>query len=644
MNCEFNVRLRNKHALIIGLGCAVLGACAHRAPAPGFAFETRSAQTLDQQDLVSDGLSLEALRSASVGEVNAQDAASLQRAAYHAQFRALNDLSDAGGYGRLFGLSAQRAPVSGRAHWVQRVSPAGLRHTVLLQVPDKFGPNGDCLVVVPSSGSRHVLGGVATAGAWALQRGCAVVYTDKGTGTAVRVANDPRRHHMRGVYSEGQAIDAYPFTGNQPDDVQVAMQHANSGYDPAPHWGEFTLDAVHVAEELLARETGVSGDQLKVLGASVSNGGGALLQALEIDHARRIDAVVVAEPQVHVASDALAGLWLQQGAEAPQPMQSLPLLRLAMLSALYEPCASLHASLDAAPFKAATALLQASFVARCEALAEAGLLSGGDVQALAADALKQLEHHGLTPQSANMIHVNAWLNLAAAIGVTYTHAALAASAQAAPCDTGFVYFNAQGQPEALPESVRGTLFAHGSGIAPSAGIQPAVRVAGQWRTFAQLPALGLATLQCLQRRIESIETEDAGLHASQRDRPVILLHGRADGTVPVNHASRAYVAAALQHDPDGPVRYYEISNAQHFDAFLAWPGFSQVFAPMHPHFEQALDLMWLHLTTGAPLPPNQLLQDVPRGSQPMTPQHLAKIQSIPDKPIVWRNRTLEVPE
>ena len=34
-----------------------------------------------------------------------------------------------------------------------------------------------------SSGSRGVYGAIGSAGEWGLKRGCAVAYTDKGTGT-----------------------------------------------------------------------------------------------------------------------------------------------------------------------------------------------------------------------------------------------------------------------------------------------------------------------------------------------------------------------------------------------------------------------------------------------------------------------------
>ena len=49
-------------------------------------------------------------------------------------------------------------------------------------MPDHFDKAHRCLVVAPSSGSRGVYGAISLAGAWGLPKGCAVAYTDKGTG------------------------------------------------------------------------------------------------------------------------------------------------------------------------------------------------------------------------------------------------------------------------------------------------------------------------------------------------------------------------------------------------------------------------------------------------------------------------------
>ena len=65
--------------------------------------------------------------------------------------------------------------------------------------------------------------------------------------------------------------------------------------------------------------------------------------------------------------------------------------------------------------------------------------------------------------------------------------------------------------------------------------------------------------------------------------------------------------------------YIEVTNAQHFDAFIdnpALPGYDSMFVPLHYYFNQALDLMYAHLASGGPLPPAQVVRTMPRGGTP----------------------------
>jgi hydroxybutyrate-dimer hydrolase len=82
------------------------------------------------------------------------------------------------------------------------------------------------------------------------------------------------------------------------------------------------------------------------------------------------------------------------------------------------------------------------------------------------------------------------------------------------------------------------------------------------------------------------------------------------------------------------LRYYEIANAQHFDAFLGLPGYSANFVPMHYYGIQALNLMWAHLTSGTPLPPSQVVRTIPRGTtgaavNPLTAANVPPVLASP---------------
>ena len=108
-----------------------------------------------------------------------------------------------------------------------------------------------------------------------------------------------------------------------------------------------------------------------------------------------------------------------------------------------------------------------------------------------------------------------------------------------------------------------------------------------------------------------------------KDLPAILVHGRADTLAPANHASRAYYAKN-QSTAKGAsnTRYIEVTNSQHFDAFLpggpVFGGYEKRFVPLHVYLIRALDAMYAHLTTGAALPPSQVIHALPRCSPPFT--------------------------
>ena len=100
-------------------------------------------------------------------------------------------------------------------------------------------------------------------------------------------------------------------------------------------------------------------------------------------------------------------------------------------------------------------------------------------------------------------------------------------------------------------------------------------------------------------------------------KPTLILHGRSDTLVPVNHTSRPYLGLnSLRERERSRLSYIEVTNAQHFEAFLPIAGYDTRLIPLHYYGTQALDLMWAHLTTGAPLPPSQVVRTTPRGGAP----------------------------
>jgi len=584
-------------------------------------------------------------------------AAELRRGAYYHNFKALNDLTDAGGYGRLFGIREDQSPISGHEYWALRRLDSGATHTVVMQFPDDFNQAQPCLVAAPSSGSRHVFGAVGTSGAWALLKKCAVVYTDKGTGTAVRINGDQRVYDINGQYLD-VATHTNPFSQRQDPikDLTVAMQHAHSGDNPEAFWGLFVLDSIRFAQDVMAQWHGVT--DMTVIAASLSNGGGAVIRAAEQDTDQLIDAVVAAEPQIYLGQQNQPAV-LQFKDQPTQPLSGDSLLAYALQSALYEPCAVLSSDLASSPFSANLVPMRVWLEKRCEWLREHQMLSGETTAELAAEARDRLLSTGMTESALQLSALNTFANLSAAITTTYANSYAAAAPADVLCGVAFSHFGTDGQAAVMPDQLLYNMFSSSSGIAPTPGIELAVVGAdgGVQRLLLQ-SGYGFEAMHCFyqlwQQDGEKSRALKAGLKATaaapkNNRKPTIIVHGRSDATVHINHASRAYYARHRQAHGRSQLRYYEITHVQHFDAFLSYPGMNQRFVPMHSYFEQALDLMWSHLTDGSVLPASQVVLTKPRGLHngtvpPLVIDHVPPIQMEPAVPLQFIDNTLVIPE
>src|SRR5690606_25284656 len=106
------------------------------------------------------------------------------------------------------------------------------------------------------------------------------------------------------------------------------------------------------------------------------------------------------------------------------------------------------------------------------------------------------------------------------------------------------------------------------------------------------------------------------------DLPITVIHGLDDGLIPPAFSSAPYVAAAQVAGRD--VRYWQVRNAQHFDAFLVLPIYAARYVPLLPYVYVALDRTWAHLQDGAPLPGDAVIETTPRGAgSPLGAAHLA---------------------
>jgi hydroxybutyrate-dimer hydrolase len=187
-----------------------------------------------------------------------------------------------------------------------------------------------------------------------------------------------------------------------------------------------------------------------------------------------------------------------------------------------------------------------------------------------------------------------------------------------------------------------TVFGLGNGVPPTNGISLVYNVTPQGGADHRLatPDASFAGAACLRtlwtkrdpRMRASVEA--ISVNADLHGKPAIIVQGRSDALVPVNHASRAYLAAnSVREGSRSQLSFYEVTNGQHFDAFLGVPGFDTRFVPVHYYNIQALNLMWGHLKNGTPLPPSQVIRAVPRGGIPGA----APALSVADLPAIVAN-------
>ena len=530
-------------------------------------------------DLLTGGLGLAGLRNAAppaFADAERPTPQELRRRALWTNWRGIADLAPEGGYGEVYGSFA---PVTGREFSALATVPGARHpHRVLVQVPDAFDRAKPCIVVTASSGSRGIYGAIAVAGAWGLPRGCAVAYTDKAAGTDYfdRAAQAGTRADGT-IASRADALAFAPADTRMADGV--AIKHAHSGDNPEADWGRhveqaarFALDALNDAH---ADGPRLTFDSTRVIAVGLSNGGGAVLRAAELE-GDWLDGVVAGAPNVHVAG-------------------ARPLFDVDTEAALLMPCALPQLGFPAMPYADV----------RCAALAAEGVLPNGDVAIQRKAAYAQLLKGGWTDATLRSAAVTTGFDLWRAIGATYASAYGGFDADTHPCGYTCAAIGSNGSARASTAVERAAWNSDASGIAPGAGvmlIEPADRLA---RDAADPTRAGLQCLRGLWTgRTADAQRVQAGIAATRalppRGKvPVLVVHGADDGLIAPAFTSTPYVAAARAAGAN--VRYWQVGSAQHFDAFIALPGMRARHVALIPYIHHALDRMAAHLD-GAPLP------------------------------------------
>jgi hydroxybutyrate-dimer hydrolase len=651
-------------------------------------------------DLLTAGLGKTGLAGAAPAVADAANPtpAELRRIAIYNNYRALVDMSPAGGYGTLYGpnvdangnVTASEGKVAGEEHLAYADDGSGRQNvTMMVQIPSTFTVANACIVTATSSGSRGVYGAIATAGEWGLKHGCAVAYTDKGTGTGGHDLANNAVYVMQGTRTAaGTAGTASQFTANLSASELAAFnaafpnrwayKHAHSQQNPEKDWGRDTLRAVEFAFYVLNQKFGTTDagsirkvlfkDNTLVIASSVSNGGGAAIAALEQDGDGLIDGLAVGEPQINLNPP--SGLTIKRGA-VTVPSFGHTLYDYFTLANLYQPCASIAPAVaNVSAGIAAVKPNPAAAMNRCSSLAAAGLVTGASPDEQSTDALDKLLAAGW---EADSIPFQASHYSLATLSVAYTYATAFAKAGVADNLCGYSFGGAPvaGVPLQLSPAAAAQLFGTGNGVPPTSGINiinnnsvggaalDAISVspgtAGQ-----DLNAPGALCLRALFTGTDAVagrvraSIDETKRNGDLRGRPAVIVHGRSDTLVPVNQTSRPYYALNKSREGGSKLAYYEVTNAQHFDAFIdnaALPGYDSRLVPLHVYVNRALDIVYANLRNGTAIPPSQVIRTTPRGGTPgaapaITPANVPPIPATPAAAdaITFSNNTLTIPE
>jgi len=628
---------------------------------PSFVVGTIGIQTYDgvSDDLATGGLGKDGIGGTApvFADPNNPTAAELRRNAIFTNYRAIVDVNPAGGYGSLYGpnvdaqgnVTSGQGKVPGVEYIAYSDDGTGRQNvTLMAQIPDTFDRNNPCIISATSSGSRGIYGGIAV-GEWGLKRGCAVAYTDKGTGAAPHDLDSDTVPLINGT-RQGRAgagklaqFAAQPgsqsladFTAAYPH--RQAFKHAHSQQNPEANWGKNTLQAIEFTLFAIndkygtmgsdgVRQATFSASNVLVIASAVSNGGGAAIAAAEQDTTGLIDGVAVGEPNVEMPPS--PAVTVRRGG-VPVLASGKHLYDYTTTANLFQLCVSQDPDLVNAPW---SALPGQYGLNRCTSLTEKNQIAGATAGDQAKAALAALRNAGWEAESDELHASLSFLEVASSISVTYANAYARASVTDRLCNYSFAAPAAStATPATIPAAFLAGLFSTGNGVPPTGTAPNSVTLmndaapGGPVRDYlSQSPTTNrtdanLDGANCLRNALTGNSVLQAGIaetyrNGNLRGKPTVIVHGRNDALLPVNHTSRPYLG--LNKSVEGSaskLSYIEVTNAQHFDGFIdTIPGYAARYIPLHLYLNRALDSVYANLRNGTALPPSQVVRTTARG-------------------------------
>lgn len=453
---------------------------------------------------------------------------------------------------------------------------------------------------------------------------------------------------------------------------RLALKHVHSQLNPEKDWGLDTLAAARYALLVLnnrysteAMPIPFTSANTLIIAGSISNGGAAVLHAGEQDTAGLLDGVVAGEPVTQLAPP--LGFGVQQGG-VPVTAYGKQLVDYVTYGNIFQPCAMLADGLTEVSFfnlmRLGTPItssvpsplpdMVSRATNRCAGLLSKGLVTGATLALQAADALTKLRAYGWASDHDQMHNGHYGLGNNAILSTMYPTGYGRFSVTDNLCATSFaqVPLSAINLPTDSPPIPGDPTYRKAQSFAVGNGTgngQPSTNMVNNsiggprpwlWAVSPStgVPDFGLDSALCLRALVTGLDAitgialttgslptreqsdrvrtgiTEVLLNGNQRGRPTLIVAGRNDALIPVNHNSRAYVAKnRLIEGANSKLAYIEVTNAQHFDTFLNLTGWDTRFVPLHPYFNSAMDAMYAHLTAGKALPPSQVVRTTPRG-------------------------------
>ncbi|MBC7445986.1 MAG: D-(-)-3-hydroxybutyrate oligomer hydrolase, partial [Polaromonas sp.] len=545
-------------------------------------------------DLLTAGLGKTGLGGAApaVADPAKPTPAELRKLAIFNNYRAILDISAAGGYGTLYGpnvdskgvITTSEGKIAGTEHIAYSDDGTGKQNiTMLVQVPATFNPASPCIVTGTSSGSRGVYGAIGSSGEWGLKNGCAVAYTDKGTGSGIHDLQNNTVSVQNGTRTDAaaagknsiftadlSAAELAAFNAATPN--RFAVKHAHSQQNPEKDWGKWTLQSIEFAyfvlNEKYADLARDGATRLKkfapgntiVIASSVSNGAGAALAAAEQDTQGLISGVAVAEPEVQLAPD--SRLSVRRGAST-RVGTGKQLYDYFTLANLLQPCAALVSTTTNAFNTTANTTASSAIAAnRCSALKANGLVTGTTTAEQADSAMAALIAAGWEPES-NVLQASHYSFATLAVGLTYANTYGRFSVKDNVCGYSFAATGAAasatpGAPVPASANALATSFGTSNGVPPigpvGIGIVNNLSQGGPLLDAASLSAGGVQDYNatgalCLRELFTGTSANAVRVRqglsevvrsANLRGKPALIVQGRADTLLPVAFTGRPY--------------------------------------------------------------------------------------------------------